>query len=141
MMLEMQSACKGDKKSMGDYQLLSTNEDEPYVFFNSEQEIPPFNPNEVAKPLKIYGRPQPHPGSKCCFFFSVSGFIFLGIIGILLSMDSPYLVVASPEGKTKPELAQNVYGAAMIYVVMMVISLYFWCKGIYFARLPTLEAK
>ncbi|CAM9265871.1 unnamed protein product [Heterosigma akashiwo] len=139
MMLEMQNALKGKQPPPQGYQPVSTSE---YIDFSEPDfHIPTFNPHEVSKPLRPYGRREPHPGFKVCFIFSVFGIFFLLSIAFLMSLDSPYLIVVGNEGESKPELAKSVYGAASIYALTLCISLYFWCRGTFCAPNPTLDLK
>ncbi len=63
-----------------------------------------------------------------CFLFSLSGIIFLSVIALLLFHDSPYLIVSTANANRKPELADGVMGAIMMYVACLVVSGYFWFR-------------
>lgn len=64
-------------------------------------------------------------GAWCFFLLSVSGVIFLTIIGVLLKSDSLYLKVSKENEYKKPLLGDSVVGAAMLYVLTAVISGYY----------------
>jgi hypothetical protein len=68
-------------------------------------------------------------GPKCCFMFSLIAILFLSIVAYLLWSDSLYLKVNAANANRKPQLANGVIGAIILYSVSMSVSAYFWMRS------------
>ncbi|CAM9798494.1 unnamed protein product [Phaeothamnion confervicola] len=79
-------------------------------------------------------------GTKVCFFFSLSGVIFLSWIGTMLARSSPY-VRLEEESLSKPQLARSVYGAASLYFIFMCLAAFRWYHSLVDYRSPTLDTE
>mmetsp|Transcript_12071 Transcript_12071/g.18238 ORF Transcript_12071/g.18238 Transcript_12071/m.18238 type:complete len:98 (-) Transcript_12071:189-482(-) len=60
--------------------------------------------------------------AKCCTFYSISGIIFLFIIGILLDSQGVYIQGVDDADKG----SENCYIGAVLYIVSLVISVGYW---------------
>lgn len=63
--------------------------------------------------------------AKCCSIFSVTGIVFLTVIGFLFQSQPMY--IKGPEDAEKA--AQGCYGGAGIYAVTMVLSIIYWYRN------------
>ena len=104
---------------------MTTNPSYSRLTTEDEIDIVP-EPLAIAKPNKVIISKKSTFCAKFCFFFSISGIIFLIIIAMLLSADNLYLKVSSKNEKNKPKLAEGVYGAILMYITTMLLSAYSW---------------
>mmetsp|Transcript_25098 Transcript_25098/g.87552 ORF Transcript_25098/g.87552 Transcript_25098/m.87552 type:complete len:112 (-) Transcript_25098:35-370(-) len=72
----------------------------------------------------------PHSCAICCCVFSLIGVIFLSLLSAHFSSDSLFVEY---EGD-RAEAASNLSTAAVLYAVTMVISAFFWVRGVLRAR-------
>ena len=68
-------------------------------------------------------------GIKVFCVFSLSGVIFLSTIGAMLWSDTIYLKVSEKNSNRKPALAEGVFGAICIYLVIFVWTLFLWLRS------------
>lgn len=68
-------------------------------------------------------------GIKVCCVFSLSGVVFLSIIGAMLLSNTIYLKVNEKNSNRKPALAEGVFGAICIYLAIFGWTLFLWLRS------------
>ena len=70
-------------------------------------------------------------GAKTCFFFSISGVIFLSSIAIGVQQNLIDIEIGNNE-RHKGEIIEGIVGAILMYVACLGISAFYWYKSILF---------
>ena len=87
---------------------------------------------ELLENHRNIARPPPPKSLFCakfCFFFALSGVIFLTTISHLLKTAGLYVKVGSKSEAQKIELAVNVSEASVLYIGVMILAAYKWVSG------------
>jgi len=102
-----------------------------YTRLTTEDEIDEV-PDLIESPINIVLVPKKKSTfcAKFCFFFSLSGVIFLSSISFLLHKDNLYVKINSKTESQKLEIADSVSEAALMYIGVMIIYAYYWLSAI-----------
>lgn len=79
--------------------------------------------------------------ARICFFFSLSGVIFLSSIWYLLHKEALYIKIGYRSENEKVDIAERVGEAAFIYIGIMVLAAYSWISGARLSLLRTDSAR
>mmetsp|Transcript_3032 Transcript_3032/g.3202 ORF Transcript_3032/g.3202 Transcript_3032/m.3202 type:complete len:144 (+) Transcript_3032:234-665(+) len=124
-MMEMRNRGKG-------YHKVSTDED-----IDDIPEPIMYRYNEKA-PLKVFRKGVPKvkstAGSICCFFFSLSGVVFLSSIAHILNSNSEFIKVGQENAHHKQKLVPGVIGAIIMYIICMAVSARYWYLAVHYVE-------
>lgn len=120
------------------YDRVSSEDEDVYVPLNISAacSLPSFQDEDHRVFERgAYGNNSHNTCTKICFFFSLSGVIFLSTIAVYLQSESPNLKVSLKYSNKKSELLQGVGGAIALYVACMMIAGYAWYRHLSLRRL------
>eukprot|EP01035_Chromulina_nebulosa_P022211 gene22211-28760_t len=112
-----------NRQSDVSYSFLETREED------DEDEIPVLkSSNNMLNQKLSQKNSQLNSWIKVCCVFSLSGVVFLSIIGAMLLSNTIYLRVSEKNSNRKPALAEGVFGAICIYLAIFGWTLFLWLR-------------
>jgi hypothetical protein len=99
-----------------------------YARLTTEDEIDNV-PEPVYRTRLQVSHAKSSDSARICFFFSLSGAVFLTSIWFLLHREALYIKIGSKTEAQKVDLADSVGEAAVLYIGLMVLSVYSWISG------------